>query len=91
MDWSMKSHLLAYYYYQCPNISPWCLILFGGIVAVTLVCYSCHCYQFIRDRRRLRSQNRQLPQPLVRLSVSPGCPHIINTKLTHSKNLAEAY
>ncbi|BFF90645.1 hemotin [Drosophila madeirensis] len=91
MDWSLFFRLLAHNYHRS-NISPWLLLLFGAIFVLTLCGYCYFCHQFVRERRRLRSGNRQQrPQPLSRLSVSPGCPHIVNTKLAHTNNLAEVY
>ncbi|KAH8374967.1 hemotin [Drosophila serrata] len=73
------------------KIDPILLIPFGVMCSMALLCYCYHCHQCVRDRRRARNEKRELPQPLNRLSISPGCPIIANTKLTHCNNRVEDY
>lgn len=75
----------------CPKIDPILLVPFGVVFAMALLCYCYHCHQCVRDRRRARTEKRELPQPLNRLSISPGCPIIASTKLTHCNNRSEVY
>ncbi|EDW54637.1 GM18697 [Drosophila sechellia] len=47
----------------------------------------------IRDRRRARieEQKAQLPLPLSRMSITPGCSMVASTRLTHSRNSVDIY
>ncbi|KAH8243291.1 hypothetical protein KR032_006317 [Drosophila birchii] len=73
------------------KLDPILLVPFGVMFWMALLCYCYHCHQCVRDRRRAQKEKRELPQPLNRLSISPGCPIIASTKLTHCNNRAEDY
>ncbi|XP_033164867.1 hemotin [Drosophila mauritiana] len=75
------------------EINPFLLIPFVATIALTLSCYCYHCYQCIRDRRRARieEQKAQLPLPLSRMSITPGCSMVASTRLTHSRNSVDIY
>jgi len=70
------------------EINPLLLIPAVATIALTLCCYCYHGYQWIRDRRtaRIEEQQAQLPLPLSRISITPGCSMVATTKLTHSRN-----
>ncbi|XP_017113540.1 hemotin [Drosophila elegans] len=86
MDWKPILKFLSYL-----EINLFLLIPFAIMISLALVCFCYHCHQCVRDRRRARIENRVVPLPLNRLSISPGCSIVASTKLTHSRNSADNY